>query len=344
MAAGHASDFSRGTRVLVAGLMATAAVASGCATGQVASEADQNNPTYQAAQKEGQVTWYTALDPTTSKSFIAAFNARYPDIQVNLLRLTSGQLTSRYSQERSAGPAPADVVTTGDDVFEADARQQGWFESSLELPNLASWPDAYYTEGSAKVSIIPLGIAYNTDIVDTPPSDWEDLLTADYVNQLQLGDPRNVPAYIQLAYLLRQKYGDDLLSRVRAQNPTVAPSIVNANQTIAAGGTRAVLPGTYSLVEELATKGAPIGFAQPDTTVGVEFRTMISAGSANPNAARLFMDFMLGPDGQRAMNVRAYSPLGEEYGAVPLPADFHTIPTSEMSGSEKELIALLGLQ
>ncbi|MFE5703431.1 extracellular solute-binding protein [Rhodococcus koreensis] len=324
--------------------MAVTAMVTGCATGPTASEADSSNPIYQAAQSERELTWYTALDPHVADSVIEAFNTRFPDVQINLLRLTSGQLTARYSQERSAGAVPADVITSGDDVFEEDGQTRGWFETNPEVPQLATWPKEYASNGSAIVSILPLGIAYNTDSVASAPQGWQDLLSDDYANQLQFGDPRNVPAYMQLAYLMREEYGDDFLREVRAQQPTVAPSIVNANQTVAAGGARAVLPGVLQMVEDLKDKGAPIDFVQPDNTVGIEFRTMISTQAAHPNAAKLFMDFMLGADGQRALNSAAYSPLGEQFGAGSLPAGYRTVPTSEVKSSEPQILSLLGLQ
>src|SRR5690606_34345585 len=53
---------------------------------------------------------------------------------------------------------------------------------------------------------------------------------------------------------------------------------------------------------DLQSKGAPIGFAIPDTTTGVEMTMSISEGAAHPDAARLFVNFVLSEEGQALVN------------------------------------------
>lgn len=258
--------------------------------------------------------------------------------------MTTGQITARYAEERTAGASPADVVTVGDPDFYDEAAAAGWFQSDLDLPALEEWPTDYYADGVALVSLIPLGVTYNTNMVSTPPESWEDVLDPEYSGRIQLGDPRNVPAYMQLYYLLIDEYGDDFLADLDANSPTIFPSIVNATQTVASGGSQLSMPGTNPTTEVVKAEGAPLGFVALSPTVGVEFSSAVADGSANPNAGALFTDFILSAEGQEALNVNAVSPLGELPGTQPMPADYQQITSATAAERAADIVKELGIE
>lgn len=327
--------------------LGTLAACGSSSSSTTASTADPAaSSLHTGAAKEGTLTWYTSVDTDTANAVVSAFKQAYPDVNVELLRLTTGEVTARYAQERSAGSAPADVVTVGDPDFFDTGAQSKWFTSSLDgVPDAADWPKDDVTNGIARVSMIPLGITYNTDMVKTAPTSWQDVLDPAYAGgKLQIGDPRNVPAYMQLDVLLQRQLGTDFLKKVDAQKPQVFPSVVNAMQTVAAGGAAMLFPGTKATTDVLATQGAPVAFAAVSPTVGVEFYSGIASNATHPDAAKLFTDYLLSKDGQTVLNKNSVSPLGTLPGTNALPDGYQTLRSADITSDEPSVLAALGLE
>ncbi|MFC4003639.1 extracellular solute-binding protein [Prauserella oleivorans] len=333
-------------RAVVRGCAAALALTTlaACASQNSDAETDTDNPLYEAAKADGSLTWYTSVDTDTAEATAQAFEERYPGVSVQVQRLTTGQVTARYSQERTAGSSPADVVTVGDPEFFVSGREDGWFETKPELPSLDGWPKDSYDQGVALVSIVPLGVTYNTNLVKEPPQQWEDLLDPAYKGKIQFGDPRNVPAYLQLDYLLSRELGDDFLEKIAAQKPAIFPSIVNATQTVASGGAELSVPGTRPTTELVKAKGAPVEFIALSPTVGVEFSTALATDAPNADAGRLFYDYLLSKAGQEELNVNTVSPLGALPGTDPKPDGYEQIAPDEADAQRSTILGQLGLR
>lgn len=90
-----ASRLAWNRRTVLAGGLATIL---GARTARAATEYEQT--LYEAAKKEGELTWYTAqILGETAQRVITAFNAAYPGIKVNLLRASGQVLYQRVMQE-----------------------------------------------------------------------------------------------------------------------------------------------------------------------------------------------------------------------------------------------------
>lgn len=300
---------------------AVLAVAAGCGAGGggAASSAPVTSfgpdvstaELYADAKAEGgTITWYTTMTPDAADRFVAAFQKQYPDLKLQYVRLVSAQIASRYEQERAAGTVAADVLTSSDSSFLQDMQGKGWVEKSVELPDLKSWPSHYYENGEATVSVMPLELAFNTNVSGADePTSWEDVLDPKYTGKLLLGDPSTVPPYLDLLYLLDKTYGEDFIKKLAAQKPTIVPSIVTANETLASGAAGALIPSALDAAKSYIDQGAPIKLVTPNPTTAISQLTAISAGGNHPAGARLVMDFMLTRAGQAAINVTAASPL-----------------------------------
>src|SRR5258708_25930892 len=70
---------------------------------------------YEAAKKEGELTWYTAQsDDITAQALGRSFEQVYPGIKVNVLRTTAQVAYQRVSQEIKASAIQCDVLSTTD--------------------------------------------------------------------------------------------------------------------------------------------------------------------------------------------------------------------------------------
>jgi iron(III) transport system substrate-binding protein len=67
-----------------------------------------------AAKKEGRLIYYTANFAEVEQEVIKAFNKRFPEIKVEMVRAPGGQLITRVKTEAAAGKLVADVVDHSD--------------------------------------------------------------------------------------------------------------------------------------------------------------------------------------------------------------------------------------
>src|SRR5882724_7509530 len=135
-----------------------------------------------AANKEGRLVYYTANFAEVEQQVIKAFNKRFPDIKIEMVRAPGGQLITRIKTEAAAGKLSADVVNHSDrallielvDLFMdyAPPNAADYRTDVLVSPKL--WPG------------VTLGwsIAYNTELVKNPPKSWADLTKPEYKGKL----------------------------------------------------------------------------------------------------------------------------------------------------------------
>jgi iron(III) transport system substrate-binding protein len=123
-----------------------------------------------AAKKEGKLVYYTANFAEVEQEVIKAFNKRFPEIKVEMVRAPGGQLITRIKTEAAAGKLAADVVDHSDralmselvGLFQDYAPPNGkdYLPDSLISPKL--WP---------RVTLV-WSIAYNSALVKNPPKTW----------------------------------------------------------------------------------------------------------------------------------------------------------------------------
>src|ERR1700738_2593616 len=80
----------------------------------------------EAAEKEGKVVLYSAMDLPVGEKLGKAFEAKYPGIQVQVERAGSERLFQRIAQEFASGIHAADVVTSSDASHFVPWKQNGW--------------------------------------------------------------------------------------------------------------------------------------------------------------------------------------------------------------------------
>src|SRR5205809_5633672 len=78
--------------------------------------AELNGP----AKKEGRLVYYTANFAEVEQEVIKAFNKRFPEIKVEMVRAPGGQLITRVKTEAAAGKLSADVVDHSDRALMTD--------------------------------------------------------------------------------------------------------------------------------------------------------------------------------------------------------------------------------
>ena len=256
---------------------------------------------YEAAKQEGgELTWYTAQsDDITAQGLGRSFEAIYPGIKVNVLRTTAQVAYQRVTQEIKASAIQCDVFSSTDLGHSVELKAKGAFEKFV--PDNAAKvldifkgydPDGYYFVTSAGL----IGIGYNTSKVKEAdaPKNWTDLLDPKWKDNIALGHP-GFSGYVGTwALTLRNQYGWDFFEKLAKNNPRVGRSINDTVTMLNAGESAIAGSGPVGTLMESVQKGNPLAMVYPtDGTVLIIAPSSIMKGCKHPNAARLYMEFLL---------------------------------------------------
>src|SRR5512146_502139 len=123
-----------------------------------------------AAKAEGKLVYYTANFAEVEQQVIKAFNKRFPEIKIEMVRAPGGQLITRVKTEAAAGKLIADVVDHSDRALMQPLA--GMFQDYAP-PNAADYnPDAQVAPQLWPRVTLVWSIAYNTELVKNPPKTW----------------------------------------------------------------------------------------------------------------------------------------------------------------------------
>ena len=245
---------------------------------------------------------------------IAGFKAKYPEINVNELNPDAGsadELEAVKANKDNKGPQAPDVLDVGL-AFGPQAKAEGLTQAH----KVATWdeiPDAikdaeghWYGDYYGVMSFL-----VNKDLVENVPQDWSDLLKPEYAGQVALaGDPRASNQAI-LALLAAgmatgaapgEEAGKAGLEFFKQLNDAgnFVPVIGKAG-TLAQGTTPIVIMWDYNALSARDTLAGnpPVEVVVPKSGVlaGVYVQA-ISAYAPQPNAAKLWMEYLYSDEGQ----------------------------------------------
>jgi iron(III) transport system substrate-binding protein len=255
---------------------------------------------YELAKKEGEITWYTAhSNDTTAQALGRDFEAAFPGIKANVVRTTAQVAYQRLTQEQKAGAMQVDVFSSTDIGHYVALKEKGLLEKYA--PDNASRlidayknydPDGYYTVTSAGL----IAIGYNTTKLKEAdaPKNWPDLLDPKWRDKIALGHP-GFSGYVGTWVVsLRKLYGWDFFEKLAKNNPQVGRSINDTVTMLNAGERLVAGSGPVGTAMESAAKGNPLAMIYPtDGSVLIIAPSGIPKGVRHPNAAKLFMEYLL---------------------------------------------------
>jgi iron(III) transport system substrate-binding protein len=301
----------------------------------------------EAARAEGALTWYSGYTPPQNAALAAGFKKLY-GVDVNVVRVFGAQFMSRYSAEQAAGAVEGDVIMQADQLIVREAAAKGWLQTftKAELPALEQWPqDSWFENAFAALIYVPLSLAVNTNkVADADwPKKWEDILKPEFRGQILLPDPRLTFSNLPNIMFFSQTYGDSFVEALGKQEIAVSTGVVPGLQQLAAGEKSVLINTVPGGDSELVKNGAPIKTIIPEQYSGFAHYAGVSAKSSRPNAARLFLNFLMSQEGQEILtNGTGFSPLGEIPGSLH-GERFKLIDWNELAANRDRFIKLLGL-
>ncbi len=303
-----------------------------------------------AANEEGSVVVYSGSPEATNDRVEAAFEAAYPEIDAEIIRLNSSEIVPRVDAERSTGATGADVLSNtlapwlndlADDGDLAEMTGPAYtavLESTFaEQPALAR--DRFfgtYTGGAWE-------IVWNTDLVDTPIAGYADLIERadEFSGQVAMPDLYGdvVVEFYRNIQVGADGDGDpaesEMLAGLAALEPRFFDSVVPLTNAVAAGEVKAGLYSVGPVWHGLEAEGAPITGAS-DSSIPVSANVYLAATSFgdHPNAAQVYADFMFTPEGQAAVGSDGFLTILDGIEGSGGGADAMAAPRPEMADPE----------
>jgi iron(III) transport system substrate-binding protein len=262
---------------------------------------DAEKALYEAAKKEGELTWYIAhYNVELAEDYGRAFTAKYPGVKVNVVRTTAHVAYQRLTQELKAGGPQVDVFGSTDVSHCIELKDKGLLEkfapanAATVIPTLQNVdPDGYFHT----TSLGAIGITYNSGKVKPAdlPKSWPDLIDPKWRNQVSVGHPA-FSGYVGIwVWQVTALYGWQYFEKLRDNNPQIGRSIQDT-LTMLRAGERSVAAGSATTALEAKEKGEPIDIIYPsDGTVVILAPSGIVKGAKHPNASKLLMEFMMSP-------------------------------------------------
>jgi iron(III) transport system substrate-binding protein len=258
-----------------------------------------------AARREGTLTWYTAhTDGETAELVGRTFTARYPGIKVTVIRTTAQVAYERLLQDIKNNVAQCDVFSSTDPGHD-EALKARQLLAKIAPENAAGLgpefqgidPDGFYYATSAGLVLI----TYNTKKVkpEDVPKNWPDLLDPKWRNQVSVGHPGFSGYVATWVLVMRKLYGWEYFEKLEKNQPLIGRS-VNDTVTMLNSGEQSVAAGPSGTTLVSADKGNPLALVYPtDGAVLMVSPSAVMANAPHPNAARLFMEFLLGEEHAR---------------------------------------------
>ena len=294
----------------------------------------------EGAKKEGELVIYGTTDLRQSNLINEKFQSKYPFINVKLSRLTSDNLYPRIIAETRSGKFLADLLQNNavGMHFLKKGNFLGRYVSPEERAYASEFKDAgYWVTSSMNVHVI----GYNTRKVarNQLPKTWEDLLAPAWTGRLMVS-----PREQWFAWMLQTMGKEKGLNYMRAlakQKPAVRrESTAMRAQLVIAGEADVDLDSTYSVLSPLMQKGAPVNWTTLGPALVVPVGYGVAAKAPHPNAAKLFVDFVLSQEGQRQVltfeRQSARTDLAQEQAAM---KDIKLIPLDPSLGEHLEFFA-----
>jgi iron(III) transport system substrate-binding protein len=296
---------------------ATSAALTGMAQAQVPEGYPSDYATIVAAAKaEGSLTIAAAIDRNAAEPLLRDFRDLYPAIEVTLLDFSSTHLTGHFLGEIGAGKGTSDVLLSSDMGMQIELANMGMAlpYATPEIPALPAW--AVWRRQAYGVTYEPVTIVYNKGLVPEPevPHDHAALLDVltrrpdAYRGKIAAYDPARLGAGFLLAtqdVANWQRAWElfDAFGRAEIKLYTGAGEMVDR----VASGEHVVAYGVFGSYALTRARADPnLGVVMPGDYTLVASRVMfIPRLAKHPNAAKLFLDYVLSKRGQTIIATKA---------------------------------------
>ena len=254
----------------------------------------------------GKVMLYSSMQEAQLQAIEQAFEAKYPGVDMEYYYAGGGKLVTKMTTEaQDGGQIASDLVWLGDPSDYEVFKKNGWLEPyvSPETDHIAKEymdPEGYYTAGR----LVTMGIAWfiGVDEADAPKT-WNDLLDPKWYNQIIMTDPSQASTtkYWMAAMMQNEKYGPEYFQKLRENGVELESGTTATHNRVADASYMVGICLDY-VSANLIAEGSPMAFHYT-TEDGITMTSPVAIikGCANPDNAKLLMDFILSKEGQEVL-------------------------------------------
>ena len=281
----------------------------------LARAADADPALVAAAQKEGEVVWYSTLIVNQIvRPLAAAFERKYPGIKVLYSRATNSDTALKILNEARARRIQADVFDGTNSIYPLlDAKLVASYhpKSAAGYPADLKDPNGYWTA----MNLFYMTAAYNTNMVKGAdiPKTYQDLLEPKWKGKIVWTNdptPQGPPGFIHtilatfgpekgMAYL--HKFADQQPVFIPASQRVVLDKVISGEYPLAV-----MTFNHHSAIS--AAQGAPVQWIRMEPLLQTTSLIGIVQGAPHPNAARLFVEYAVSEEGQKVLAAHDYLP------------------------------------
>ena len=305
-------SFSRIATVVASLLFAAATASAQVPAGYPADYAK----VLDGAKKEGKVVVYSTTDAKLVTPLIKDFEAAFPGVKVEYADMNSTEIYNRFISENAANAASADAVWSSSMDLQMKLAADG-LAAVYKSPESAALPEwAHYKDTVYATTFEPIAIVYNKRLVPA-----EDV-------------PKTHADFTKLLNTKAEKY-QKKVTTYDAEKSGVGFMLVNQDaklnpafwDLVKAMGARGanMQSSTGTMMERISSGENLIGYnilgsyaltrAKKDPSIGIAFTTdynlvlsrlvFVAKNAKNPNAGRLWVDYLLSKRGQTITSEQA---------------------------------------
>lgn len=262
------------------------------------------------AKQEGRVVFYTSWGPSDADYVIKTFEKKHPYLKVEPVRSSSEKTLNRLQSEHRANKFLGDVVAISG-IQSGILKERGSLERyhPKEAANFpAEWQDPDGFGVGLHQTIYVIG--YNSRLVpmDAVPKGYEDLLHPRWKGQLGW----DMEEYYLFGAVMKargREKGLDFWRRLAEQKINFRKGYTLISELVSAGEFPVAVSLYQHRVDEYLVKGAPLQWIAPNPLVGGDpNKISLLKNAPRPNAAKIFIDYMLSLEGQKLLQDKGRSP------------------------------------
>jgi iron(III) transport system substrate-binding protein len=250
----------------------------------------------EAAKKEGKLVWYTSTPVETGQKIVDLFLKQY-GIKVEMFRSGGSAILRRFQQEMDAGRVAADVLTTSDPAAAALMARKGLFvpfkpRDFDKIPDAAKDPQGYYI--AQRLNLMTIYLREDKIAAADEPKTWSDLADPKYKGKMVIADPSFTALQVSVVGMMSKARGWGFYEKLRTNDTMVVQSNQQVSDMLKRGERLIAVGALDSYASDERRNGHPMKTLYPsDGVFVIPSPTSIVKASANPNAAKLFAEFMI---------------------------------------------------
>ncbi len=286
------------------------------------------------AQKQSVVV-YTAIENEQIADYMKALNKTLPNLDVKMLRLSTGDISARFMAEKDNMQAEAiwGVGATNMLIFKGAGLLEPYAPKGLDKIQ-ALFRDKANPPSWIGIDIYMSAFCVNTEVVkknNLPvPASWADLTKPVYKGQVVMPNPASSDTgYLSVASILQRMGEAQGWKYLDALDKNIAEYTKSGSKPCkdAAAGERAVGVSFEYVALEMKKKGSPVVMVLPKEGSGYEMEAnaLTKKGAKNP-AARQFLDWAASAEAM-ALYAKYFAAVGVAGMPVPegLPKDISKV-------------------